>query len=330
MVCATPPTFRELAINERSGEPHAPDSAYDPTAYCTIQGSSSLDNVVARTGTAHLVGLNIQGGNYTGAADSGKALKDGSASDASTAYGIVVRNTEGAGIGNAHGDYNRIELTNTTTDPNALGHIGSGIKFIDEGVIRHSYVHDNQGNGIWCDEGCRDTSKGVWHVNFNVVENNGKDGIRWEFDEPSVTNPGEALIEHNEVHGNVRTGVQARDAGTATIRDNIFGGNGTAVKASDSGRSDRYNLVGIRITDNVLNGDSLQGCELPDSIVFCANNGASSGSAQEPIPEKPAPECEVKDSDIDGDCIRNRDDPDRDGDGVLNGDDSAPKDPDVQ
>jgi hypothetical protein len=256
MKCAQAPTFQELAINERPGEPHAPDSAYNPTAFCTVQGANGVDNVMARQGTVHLEGLNILGGTYTGVADSGKGLKDGSASDASTAYGLVI------------------ELTNNTTNPTALGITGSGIKCVDEAVIRHSYVHDTQGNGIWGDEGVKDTSRGIWHVNFNVVINNGKDGIRWEFDEPGVSNPGEALIEHNEVHGNTRTGVQARDAGTATIRDNIFGQQDSriGVKASDSGRTDRYNLQGISITNNVLNADTVQGCQLPDSVVFCANN----------------------------------------------------------
>jgi hypothetical protein len=272
LVCAQPPTFRELPINERAGDPHPGNSAFDPTAFCTVQGASSVPVVIARQDTTYVEGINIRGGNFTGSSDSGKGLKDGSASDASGVYGVVISNNDAQGIGSCHGDYNRIELTNNTADSGALGFTAAGIKCVDEAAIRHSYIHDTQGNGIWCDEGCIDTSKGVWHINFNVVTDNGKDGIRWEFDEPGVANPGEALIEHNEVHGNNRTGVQARDAGQALIRDNIFGGNGTAVRASDSGRSDRFNLTDIDIVDNKLNGDGIKGCELPDSVVFCANN----------------------------------------------------------
>jgi hypothetical protein len=328
LVCETSPTFQELAINEREGETHLPDSAYDPTTFCTVQGGSAVAQVIARIDDADIEGITIRGGNYTGQAGTGTGLKDGSASDAAEAFGIVVENNEGAGITNCHGDYNRIELRNNTTNADALGHIGSGIKCIDEAAIRHSWVHDTQGNGIWCDEGCTDRAVGVWHVNFNVIEDNGKDGVRWEFDEPGVANPGEALIEHNEIHGNVRTGVQARDAGEAEIRDNIFGGNGTAVRASDSGRSDRFNLVGIWIHHNVLNGDTLQGCELPDSIVDCHNNGGSSGSLSEPSEPAPdEPTGEPSSSDIDGDGIANTEDPDKDGDGVRNRDDSDPKDP---
>lgn len=273
LVCAQAPTFTVLAINERAGEPHAPDSAYNPTAYCTVQGASGVDNTIERQGTTYLEGLNIQGGDFNGSSDSGKGIKDGSASDASYAYGIVVRNNDAQGIGNCHGDYNRIEVTNTTQDASALGFTGAGVKCVEEAVVRHSYVHDNQGNGLWCDEGCTDTSKGVFHINFNYVVNNGKDGIRWEFDEPNVANPGEALIEHNEVHGNTRTGVQARDAANAMIRDNIFGGNvGPGVRASDSGRTDRFNLFNIDIVTNVMNGDEIKGCELPDSVVYCSGN----------------------------------------------------------
>ncbi len=334
LVCATRPTFREIPIPERQGDPHAPDSAYDPTVFCDIKPASAVETTIARRGDTHIEGIHVRGGqNYNGTG-SGQGIADGQHAPTGTAYGIVVSESASVGISNCHGDYNRIELFDNTNNPDAIGVTGSGIKCIQESVIRHSWVHDEQGNGIWCDEGCTDTSNGKWHVNFNVVERSGtdasaKDGIRWEFDEPGVANPGEALIEHNLVTDNTRTGVQARDAGTAEIRDNIFGGNGTAVRASDSGRSDRFNLVGIWIHHNVLNGDELKGCELPDSVVRCDNNGGSSGSLSEPsepAPDEPAPG-EPSSSDIDGDGIPNADDPDKDGDGVSNGPDDFPKDP---
>jgi hypothetical protein len=28
-------------------------------------------------------------------------------------------------------------------------------------VVKQSYIHDTQGNGIWCDEECNDTSLGT-------------------------------------------------------------------------------------------------------------------------------------------------------------------------
>ena len=272
MVCSRPPAFRELAIPERAGDPHAPDSAYDPTVFCDIKPTAAVQTTVARRGDTHIEGLHVRGAtNYNGTG-SGQGIADGKGAPTQSAYGIVVSESASVGISNCHGDYNRIELFDNTNNGAALGVTGSGIKCIQEAAIRHSWVHDEQGNGIWGDEGVTDTSNGVWHVNFNVTERNGKDGIRWEFDEPGVANPGEALIEHNLVRNNVRDGISARDAGTATIRDNIFGGNGVAVRASDSGRTDRYNLVGISIVDNLLNGDRLEGCQLPDNVVFCARN----------------------------------------------------------
>jgi hypothetical protein len=45
-----------------------------------------------------------------------------------------------------------------------------------------------------------------------------------------------------------------------------------AIIASDSGRSDRPNLYNIDIVNNILNGEIIKGCELPDSVVVCPDN----------------------------------------------------------
>jgi hypothetical protein len=37
-----------------------------------------------------------------------------------------------------------------------------------------------------------------------------------------------------------------------------------------SGRSDRPDLANIEITGNTLNGETIEGCELPDEIVYCS------------------------------------------------------------
>jgi hypothetical protein len=111
------------------------------------------------------------------------------------------------------------------------------------------------------------------------VINNGRAGIR--FESVGGSNAGEAMIEYNEVHGNSfgdvkRGGISVRDAQNATIRYNRFGnphnsGN-VAIIASDSGRSDRPNLFNIDILNNILNGEIIKGCELPDTVVECARN----------------------------------------------------------
>jgi hypothetical protein len=99
------------------------------------------------------------------------------------------------------------------------------LKAINEGEVRNSYVHDNQGNGIWCDEYCHDSAgqpNGFW-VHDNLVVDNGRAGIRYE-NVGDVADAGEALIENNEVHGNsldaARGGISVRDAQNATIQNN--------------------------------------------------------------------------------------------------------------
>ena len=259
-------------------------SAYDPETRCTIYGAS-VTQVIKPQGLFYMNGIMVTGGTYTGAAGTGVGIAEGQMDNNSVVRGSVVRDTQGAGISNAHGIHHQIELTNTTTNPNALGHIGSGIKGINEFNIQYSYVHDNQGNGIWCDVYCNDQTSalfGSFHANYNLVVNNGRAGIRWErigdFGGASQANSGEAIIENNELYGNgkdtTRGAIDIRDAQDALVRNNYFGGNsgGLAIRATDSGRSDRPDLDNIDIVNNILNGEQVKGCELPDNIVFCSGN----------------------------------------------------------
>ena len=103
-----------------------------------------------------------------------------------------------------------------------------------------------------------------------------------------VADAGEALIENNEVYGNsrklTRGGIDIRDAQNALVRNNVFGAtiiggiayprnrDGVAIRATDSGRSDRPNLWNVDIVGNVLNGEVIKGCEKPDTIVACSGN----------------------------------------------------------
>jgi hypothetical protein len=160
------------------------------------------------------------------------------------------------------------------------------LKAINEVEVKNSYIHDNQGNGLWCDVFCHDSVdhlNGFW-VHDNLVVNNGRAGIRFE-QVGDVADAGEALIENNEVHGNstgaVRGGVSIHDAQNALVRNNVFGATiiadvaylpnseGVAIRATDSGRSERPDLVNVDIVANVLNGEVIKGCELPDEIAYC-------------------------------------------------------------
>jgi hypothetical protein len=267
--------------------------AFDPQPTVTIVGSEGLSNVIRAKGTVHLEWVKIVGGTGQYAADgspvagTGSGLAMGMASNTSSLYAVHITGSDGAGITNAHGTFERIELDDTTQDPNFLGFTGSGLKAITEVEVTNSYIHDNQGNGLWCDALCHDSEShlnGFW-VHDNLVVNNGRAGIRFE-NVGDVADAGEALIENNEVHGNspdaARGGISVRDAQDATIQNNRFGAatiadvayppnsRNVAIVASDSGRADRPNLFNIDIISNILNGETIKGCELPDEIVYCS------------------------------------------------------------
>jgi hypothetical protein len=57
-----------------------------------------------------------------------------------------------------------------------------------------------------------------------------------------------------------------------TIAGVLYGPNAVAaIRATDSGRTGRPDLQNVDIVNNVLNGETIKGCELPDNIVSCAN-----------------------------------------------------------
>jgi hypothetical protein len=207
-------------------------------------------------------------------------------SNSSSHYGIEVMNNDAAGITNARGTFERVEFTRNTLDPDALGFIGAAMKAPTEVEVKNSYIHETQGNGLWCDQSCVDSTNhpnGFW-VHDNLVVNTGRAGIR--FENVGGSNGGKALIENNEVHDNgspdaIRGGIDVRDAQNATVRNNRFGAvtiagvdygrsyGSLAIRATDSGRTDRPNLYNIDLLNNTLNGEIIKGCELPDEIVDC-------------------------------------------------------------
>jgi hypothetical protein len=261
-------------------------SAFDPQPLATITGSANVTQVLKPQGKVRLEWLTVQGGNFTGNAGTGVGLAGGQMTPSSVVDAVVIKDNEGAGVSNFNGTLVRSELTNNTTDASALGFIGSGLKAVNEVVVKQSYIHDTQGNGIWCDEECNDTSLGTFIVEDTLVVNNGRAGIRWE--KVGGTAAGEALIQRNEIHGNSydarRGGISMRDAENATIQNNKFGAvtiagvsyprnaDGIAITATDSGRANRPNLFNIDIGNNILNGETVNGCELPNTVVACAGD----------------------------------------------------------
>ena len=265
--------------------------AFDPQPTVTIEGSEGLSNVIRAQGTVRLEWVKIVGGtgqylSGSPVAGTGSGLAMGLASNTSSLYAVDITGTDGAGITNAHGTFDSIELDDTTNNADFLEFIGSGLKAVTEVEVRNSYIHNNQGNGLWCDEFCHDSEshpKGFW-IHDNLVVNNDRAGIRFER-VGEVADAGEALIENNKVHGNSlrlsRGGIDIRDAQNALVRNNVFGAktiagvayprnrDRMAIRATDSGRSDRPDLLNVDIVGNVLNGELIKGCEKPDTIVAC-------------------------------------------------------------
>jgi hypothetical protein len=165
----------------------------------------------------------------------------------------------------------------------SLGFNGSAVKGITEFEAGRVYVHDEQGNGLWCDVGCSNDpargTKGFW-VHDSVVVNSNRAGIRYE------NSPNQATFENNEIHGNGRTerrgGIDIRDSqnawvgpnnnfGPATIAGVSYPANADriGVRATDSGRSDRVNLSNVDVVNNKMNLDSIVTC---GGQVVCSGN----------------------------------------------------------
>jgi hypothetical protein len=197
---------------------------------------------------------------------------------------LRVHNNDAVGIGNAKGRVLNSEFFSNTEKGDFLGFTGAAVKGGTEYEAANNYVHDEQGNGLWCDRGCDDDpargANGFW-VHDNLLVDNARAGVRYEHSATS------ALIENNEIHGNSyaanRGGVSIRDAQNATIRNNVFGpatiagvnyraNDVAAIRATDSGRTDRRNLRKVEIVDNALDGEKIQGCKLPDNVVYCHDN----------------------------------------------------------
>ena len=134
----------------------------DPQPTVTIEGSEGLSNVIRAQGTVRLEWVKIVGGtgqylSGSPVAGPGSGLAAGLASNTSSLYAVDITAPFEAGITNAHGTFDSIELDDTTNNADFLGFIGSGLKAVTEVEVRNSYIHNNQGNGLWCDEFCHDS-----------------------------------------------------------------------------------------------------------------------------------------------------------------------------
>jgi hypothetical protein len=278
-----------------------------------IRPSGSPDKIIAAVGK----NIEIQWVDITGAVGktttdgqpqngTGAGISAGSADGGFLVQYAAIHGNDASGILNAKGRILNSEFYDNTQNPTFLGFNGAGVKGTTEYEAAYNFVHDEQGNGLWCDVGCKDEparQNGFW-VHDNLTVDNARSGIRYESsprDLATSVHASEptALIEGNEVHGNSysenRGGISAHDTQNALIRDNVFGAKTIAgvayranaakpgaVKASDSGRSSRTDLWNVEIVDNVLNGEIIKGCELPDDVVDCHDSTAPTLSSVAP------------------------------------------------
>ncbi|HKH35614.1 MAG TPA: hypothetical protein VKA82_00320 [Rubrobacter sp.] len=275
-------------------------------------GANNVNELIRANGSnIQIVWLDLTGatGRYSNGepvAGSGTAIAVGQSNGTFLARYLRVHNNDGAGITNMKGRVLDSEFFSNTEDANFLGFIGSAVKGVTEFEAARNFVHDEQGNGIWFDIGTNDPARtnGYW-VHHNLVVNNARAAIRYENSPPGladgvhVSEP-TALIEYNEVYGNSAGAplaprpISIRNSQNAVVRANVFGGatidgvvyppnsQNVAVRAADAGLPDRTDLWNVDIIDNVLNGETIVlsttkgetlACgELPEEMVYCANN----------------------------------------------------------
>ena len=254
--------------------------ATQPTPVVKLVGSGT-ENLLRADGTGiSITWVDLSGASGTGPG-TGSAIAAGSAGSDFLVQYARIHNNDSLGISNMKGRVWDSEFFSNSEASGSIGFNASAVKGITEYEAARLFVHDEQGNGLWCDVGCENDparANGFW-VYDSVVVNSGRAGIRYE------NSPNQALFENNEIHGNGmverRGGIDIRDSQNALVRTNIFGpttiagvsypanGDLIGVRATDSGRSDRVNLSNVDVLNNNMNSDSIVTCGGP---VVCSGN----------------------------------------------------------
>jgi hypothetical protein len=269
-----------------------------PTPVVKLEGSATDNLLRARGNPISIRWVDLTGASVTGTGSG--AITAGSAGSDFLVEFVRIHDNASVGISNMKGRIFHSEFFKNSYAGSAPGFNGSAIKGITEYEAGNLYVHEEQGNGLWCDVGCSNDSKrvnGFW-VHDSVVVNSGRAGIRYE------NSPNQALFENNEIHGNAkieesRGGIDIRDSQNAWVGPgNNFGratitiagvavnyppngSNRIGVRATDSGRSDRVNLYNVDVVgnnfglaDSNLNRDRIipWPCPPTGQVVACSNN----------------------------------------------------------
>jgi hypothetical protein len=175
---------------------------------------------------------------------------------------LRVHDNDANGIGSPRGKVLNSEFFRNTLDPVFLGYSGAAVKGIYGYEAAYNYVHDEQGNGLWCDHGCYGQStqaNGFW-VHHNLLVNNDRYGVRYEYSPRVARGAQNGVFRYN-------------DFGLAIIDGAFYPHNGAGAKAmqfSDGNKT--TSLYNAEAYSNTLGGEYIQGCTMPDIVVYCANN----------------------------------------------------------
>jgi hypothetical protein len=235
--------------------------ATKPIPTTKLVNGAALESLIGLRGDNAITWLDITGADYKGQPGGGSAISAGSGNDNTLIQFNRIHHNEAAGITNARGHIIDNEIDYNTTDPAALGSIGSGVKGMYEYEAGCNYVHDNRGNGLWGDVLMKDTTIGTFNVHDNYVYSNGRAGVRFERTECSGA---EFRAVGNSIQFNgwdsVRGGVSIHDACNSYVARNTFGGDegNYGVRITDSGRSDRPDTKNARVESNTMGGDIIK------------------------------------------------------------------------
>ena len=188
---------------------------------------------------------------------------------------VVVHGAAASGIGQYRGSVLDSELYSNGTNPVKFNGTVAGVKSEYSGEVARSYVHNNPGNGIWCDVGCQTAPNqpNGWYVHDNVAANNGRHGIFYENTPKPSKNWGDetakALIQNNYVYGSGKSDISISDSQNATVDSNVIGrtiagqlapsAKNVGVEFHSDGGLDRGIQKDAVVSNNSMNGEIMKG-----------------------------------------------------------------------
>jgi hypothetical protein len=145
-----------------------------PIPVVKLEGSGTDNLLRARGNPISISWVDLSRASGTG--NGSGAITAGSAgSDFEVAF-ARIHNNASVGISNMKGTVRDSEFFENSEKQSALGFNGSAVKGITEYVAARVFVHDEQGNGLWCDVGCSNDDareEEGFHVYDSVVVDNG-------------------------------------------------------------------------------------------------------------------------------------------------------------